>query len=392
MGDPLVGSPAGLRRPGGELPHLQGATGTPQCPACGPDAERARDRRVRRPVHAPRRSYRRRRLRRAGRAGRRSGRRSTVAPARSTVAPPFPLGAGDRNLAPWPPTVQPSRGPAVHRLGHRDPARSTGRPTSTAGTRRRSSGEPGALPLHPGHPPRHVPRPAVDHAPVRRLRHGRGDQRALQVPARGRADRPVVRLRPAHPDGLRLRPPPGRGRGGQGRAWPSTRWPTCASCWPACPLDKVTTSMTINATARHPAAPLPTGGRGAGRGPASKLGGTIQNDILKEYVARGTYIYPPRPSMRLITDTFAYCARATSPAGTPSPSPATTSAKPVRRRSRRSPSPSPTASPTSRRRSPPASTSTRSPPGCQLLLERPQQPLRGGGQVPGGPAHVGQAS
>jgi methylmalonyl-CoA mutase N-terminal domain/subunit len=73
------------------------------------------------------------------------------------------------------------------------------------------------------------------------------------------------------------------------------------------PLDKVTTSMTINATAailllfyelvadEHGVAP-------------DALGGTIQNDILKEYVARGTYIYPPRPSMRLITDTFAYCA------------------------------------------------------------------------------------
>ena len=39
----------------------------------------------------------------------------------------------------------------------------------------------------------------------------------------------------------------------------------------------------------------------------TSLGGTIQNDILKEYAARGTYIFPPRPSMRLVTDTFAYC-------------------------------------------------------------------------------------
>src|SRR5204862_5745262 len=43
--------------------------------------------------------------------------------------------------------------------------------------------------------------------------------------------------------------------------------------------------------------------------PASKLSGTIQNDILKEYVARGTYIYPPRASLRIVTDIFAYCAR-----------------------------------------------------------------------------------
>jgi methylmalonyl-CoA mutase N-terminal domain/subunit len=42
--------------------------------------------------------------------------------------------------------------------------------------------------------------------------------------------------------------------------------------------------------------------------PFDKVGGTIQNDILKEYIARGTYIYPPKPSLRLITDTFAFCA------------------------------------------------------------------------------------
>jgi methylmalonyl-CoA mutase N-terminal domain/subunit len=72
------------------------------------------------------------------------------------------------------------------------------------------------------------------------------------------------------------------------------------------PLDQVTTSMTINATAAILLLlyQLVAEERGV---PAVKLGGTIQNDILKEYVARGTYIYPPRPSMRLITDTFAYC-------------------------------------------------------------------------------------
>ena len=72
------------------------------------------------------------------------------------------------------------------------------------------------------------------------------------------------------------------------------------------PLDKVTTSMTINA----PAAVLLLLYElvAERQGVASNLlGGTIQNDILKEYAARGTYIYPPRPSMRLITDTFAYC-------------------------------------------------------------------------------------
>jgi len=73
------------------------------------------------------------------------------------------------------------------------------------------------------------------------------------------------------------------------------------------PLDSVTTSMTINATAAILLLLYELVAEENGYPPES-LGGTIQNDILKEYVARGTYIYPPRPSMRLVTDTFAYCA------------------------------------------------------------------------------------
>lgn len=72
------------------------------------------------------------------------------------------------------------------------------------------------------------------------------------------------------------------------------------------PLDKVTTSMTINATAATLLALYIAVAKKQGVPPA-KLGGTVQNDILKEYIARGTYIYPPQPSMRLITDMFAYC-------------------------------------------------------------------------------------
>jgi len=73
------------------------------------------------------------------------------------------------------------------------------------------------------------------------------------------------------------------------------------------PLDEVSTSMTINA----PAAllllcyELVAAERGV---PGEALRGTVQNDVLKEYVARGNYIFPPRPSMRLATDLFAYCA------------------------------------------------------------------------------------
>jgi methylmalonyl-CoA mutase N-terminal domain/subunit len=73
------------------------------------------------------------------------------------------------------------------------------------------------------------------------------------------------------------------------------------------PLDRVTTSMTINATAAILLLLYQVVAEEAGVAP-DRLGGTVQNDILKEYVARGTYIYPPRPSMRIITDTFAYCA------------------------------------------------------------------------------------
>lgn len=73
------------------------------------------------------------------------------------------------------------------------------------------------------------------------------------------------------------------------------------------PLDKVSTSMTINAPAAILLALYIAVGQEQGVEP-KQLEGTIQNDILKEYVARGTYIFPPRPSMRLITDTFRYCS------------------------------------------------------------------------------------
>lgn len=72
------------------------------------------------------------------------------------------------------------------------------------------------------------------------------------------------------------------------------------------PLDRVSTSMTINATASILLALYVAVAREQGVDPA-QLRGTIQNDILKEYLARGTYIYPPEPSLRLITDIFAYC-------------------------------------------------------------------------------------
>ncbi len=74
------------------------------------------------------------------------------------------------------------------------------------------------------------------------------------------------------------------------------------------PLDSVSTSMTINATASILLALYVATAKKQGADPAS-LDGTLQNDILKEYIARGTYIYPPKPSMRLVTDVFGYCSR-----------------------------------------------------------------------------------
>jgi methylmalonyl-CoA mutase N-terminal domain/subunit len=74
------------------------------------------------------------------------------------------------------------------------------------------------------------------------------------------------------------------------------------------PLDRVSTSMTINAPAAILLAMYVAVGKEQGVEPR-QLRGTIQNDILKEYIARGTYIFPPQPSMRLITDVFRYCAQ-----------------------------------------------------------------------------------
>ena len=72
------------------------------------------------------------------------------------------------------------------------------------------------------------------------------------------------------------------------------------------PLDRVSSSMTINSTAIILLALYVAVARRRGF-PLSKLSGTVQNDILKEYVARGTYVYPPRPSLRIVTDILAFC-------------------------------------------------------------------------------------
>ena len=74
------------------------------------------------------------------------------------------------------------------------------------------------------------------------------------------------------------------------------------------PLDKVSTSMTINSTAAILLAMYIAVAENQGV-PPEKITGTIQNDLLKEYIARGTYIFPPKPSMRIVTDIFDYCSK-----------------------------------------------------------------------------------
>ena len=81
-----------------------------------------------------------------------------------------------------------------------------------------------------------------------------------------------------------------------------------AALFDGIPLDRVSTSMTINATAAILLALYIAVARRQ-QVPAAKLAGTVQNDILKEYVARGTYIYPPRASLRIVTDIVAFCER-----------------------------------------------------------------------------------
>jgi methylmalonyl-CoA mutase N-terminal domain/subunit len=116
------------------------------------------------------------------------------------------------------------------------------------------------------------------------------------------------------------------------------------------PLDKVSTSMTINATAIILLALYVAVGKRQGVAPKD-LSGTIQNDILKEYIARGTYIYPPHASLRIVTDIFAFCERA-------------------RRRSKKWPSRSRMRSRMSTPHGRPASTSTPSGNACRSSSTR----------------------
>ena len=142
-----------------------------------------------------------------------------------------------------------------------------------------------------------------------------------------------------------------------------------AALFDGIPLDRVSTSMTINATAIILLALYVAVARRQGV-PLAQLSGTIQNDILKEYVARGTYIYPPRASLRIVTDIFAFCERELPNWNTISISgyhireAGSTAVQEVAFTLRQR------ASPTCRRRSTPGSTSTSSASGCRSSSTR----------------------
>ena len=165
----------------------------------------------------------------------------------------------------------------------------------------------------------------------------RRHQRAVQGAAAGGRHGPVDRVRHADADGPRLGP--SRGRVGEvGRA--GVAIDTLADMedlFADIDLATVTTSMTINGPAAIVMAMYIAVGRASAASRARRWAGTIQNDILKEYQAQKEYIFPPRPSMRLVTDMMRFTT-AEMPRWHPSRSPATTSARPARppRRSWRS--------------------------------------------------------
>ena len=146
----------------------------------------------------------------------------------------------------------------------------------------------------------------MDNATVRGIRNCNGIKPKVSLSPRSGGKRFKRSLRSSHPDRLRLRRPSSfrRNRSRRGVAIDSIEDMT--QLFDQIPLDRVSTSMTINSTAIILLALYVAVAKRQGI-ESRQLTGTVQNDILKEYVARGTYIYPPRASLRLVTDLFAYC-------------------------------------------------------------------------------------
>ena len=139
------------------------------------------------------------------------------------------------------------RGPRARERPSR--GRSTARPTLVPAIRRRASASPASYPYTRGiHRDMYRGAPLVD-PPVRRLRHGRGDQPPLPLPDRAGPGGALGGVRPAHPDGPRLRRPARRSARSAGWEWRSTRCADVEAMFDGIPLDAVSTSMTINAPA-----------------------------------------------------------------------------------------------------------------------------------------------
>ena len=170
---------------------------------------------------------------------------------------------------------------------------------------------PGEYPYTRGIHPTDVPRPALDDAAVRRLRHRRGHQRALQVPAGAGPDRPLGRLRLPDPDGLRLRSSALRGRGRQVRRGDLSPWPTWRRSSTAFRSTRCL-DLDDDQRARRRSSSASTSPPPKSRAsPIAKLQGTIQNDILKEYMAQHAWIFPAEPALKMIVDLFEWAAEHT---------------------------------------------------------------------------------
>ena len=169
-------------------------------------------------------------------------------------------------------------------------------------------GGPRPVSVHARHPADDVSRPAVDDAAVRRLRHGGGDQRALPSCSwrRDRPDSPsrsICRRRWASIPIRRGRP--ARSGGSASRSTRVDDMHTLLRRHPARPRVDVDDDQRHG---RRRCSRCISSSPKSGGSPWTGVSGTIQNDILKEYVARGTYVYPPAPSLALVADVFRFCA------------------------------------------------------------------------------------
>ena len=156
------------------------------------------------------------------------------------------------------------------------------------------------------------------------------------------------------------------------------------------PLDQMSVSMTMNGAVLPVMAFYIVAAEEQGVKPA-QLTGTIQNDILKEFMVRNTYIYPPAPSMRIVGDIFRYCAGTDAAASTASRSAATTCRKRARRPTSSSATRSPTASSTSARASAAGLDIDELRAAPQLLLGDRHEPLHGDRQAARRARAVGEA-